>query len=97
MTEVDKAFLKYYGLDDSEIEHAEEEWNFREEDNYDLFKAGADCRQAEIDALKERIEKMKCCIEDLVYLGEFNENTVEEYLNYQVHEALKNAEQFIKE
>jgi len=47
--------------------------------------------------LEKQIEKMKCCINDLVHLGEFNENTDEEYLNYQVHEALKQAEQFIKE
>ena len=51
----------------------------------------------ELQELQEQIEKMKCCINDLVHLGEFNENTDEEYLNYQVHEALKNAEQFIKE
>ena len=46
--------------------------------------------------LKQQIEKMKCCINDLVHLGEFNEHTDEEYTNYQVHEALKNAEQFIR-
>ena len=32
----------------------------------------------------------------LVHLGEFNENTDEEYLNYQVHDVLKQAEQFLK-
>lgn len=47
--------------------------------------------------LEAQIEKMKCCINDLVHLGEFNEHTDEEYFNYQVHEALNNAEQFIKE
>ena len=47
--------------------------------------------------LKAQIEKMKCCINDLVHLGAFDEHTDEEYVNYQVHEALKNAEQFIKE
>ena len=52
---------------------------------------------ADLNKAKKQIEKMKCCINDLVHLGEFNENTDEEYLNYQVHEALKNAEQFIKE
>lgn len=50
-----------------------------------------------IAELEAQIEKMKCCINDLVHLGEFNEYTDEEYFNYQVHEALKNAGQFIKE
>ena len=50
-----------------------------------------------IERLEAQIEKMKCCINDLVHLGEFNEHTDEEYFNYQVHEALKNAGQFIKE
>jgi len=50
-----------------------------------------------IAELEAQIEKMKCCINDLVHLGEFNEYTDEEYLNSQVHEALNNAEQFIKE
>ena len=42
-----------------------------------------------ITALEAQIEKMKCCINDLVHLGEFDEHTDEEYVNYQVHEALK--------
>lgn len=45
----------------------------------------------------EQLTKAKEIIDDLVHLGEFNEHTDEEYVNYQVHEALKNAEQFIKE
>lgn len=48
-----------------------------------------------LERANKQIEKMKCCINDLVHLGEFNENTDEEYVNYQVHEALKNAEQFL--
>ena len=54
-------------------------------------------RDLEIKELEAQIEKMKCCINDLVHLGEFNEYTDEEYFNYQVHEALNNAGQFIKE
>lgn len=45
----------------------------------------------------EQLTKAKEIIDDLVHLGEFNEHTDEEYVNYQVHEALKNAEQFLKE
>lgn len=44
-----------------------------------------------------QLTKAKEIINDLVHLGEFNEHTDEEYFNYQVHEALKNAEQFISE
>ena len=44
-----------------------------------------------------QLTKAKEVINDLVHLGEFNEHTDEEYFNYQVHEVLKNAEQFIKE
>ena len=44
-----------------------------------------------------QLTKAKEIINDLVHLGEFNEHTDEEYLNSQVHEALKNAEQFLKE
>ena len=42
-----------------------------------------------------QLTKAKEIINDLVHLGEFNEDTDEEYFNYQVHEALKNAEQFL--
>ena len=35
---------------------------------------------------------MSNVINDLVHLGTFDENTDEEYVNYQVHEALKKAE-----
>lgn len=45
----------------------------------------------------DRLTNAKDIINDLVHLGEFNEHTDEEYFNYQVHEALKNAEQFLKE
>ena len=44
-----------------------------------------------------QLTKAKEVINDLVHLGEFNEHTDEEYFNYQVHEVLKNAEQFLKE
>ena len=44
-----------------------------------------------------QLTKAKEVINDLVHLGEFNEHTDEEYFNYQVHEVLKNAEQFISE
>lgn len=47
--------------------------------------------------LKDKLTKAKEIINDLVHLGEFNEYTDEEYFNYQVHEALKNSEQFLKE
>ena len=53
--------------------------------------------EIKVEELEKQIEKMKCCINDLVHLGEFNEHTDEEYFNYQVHEALNNAGQFIKE
>ena len=56
-----------------------------------------DKKNKQIAELKAQIEKMNCCINDLVHLGEFNEYTDEEYFNYQVHEALNNAGQFIKE
>ena len=46
---------------------------------------------------KEELATAKEIINDLVHLGEFNEHTNEEYFNYQVHEALKNAEQFLKD
>ena len=45
----------------------------------------------------DNLTKAKENINDLVHLGEFNEYTDEEYLNSQVHEALKNTEQFLKE
>lgn len=44
-----------------------------------------------------KLEEAKDIINCLVHLGEFNENTAEEYLNYQVHDTLKRAEQFLKE
>lgn len=51
--------------------------------------------QERIVELKSQIEKMKDCINDLVHLGEFDEDTDEEYTNYLVHEALQNAKQFL--
>ena len=50
---------------------------------------------AQISELQTQIAKMKENINCLVHLGEFNENTDEEYLNHQVHEALQNAYQFL--
>lgn len=47
--------------------------------------------------LVRKLTEAKDIINCLVHLGEFNENTDEEYLNYQVHDVLKQAEQFLKE
>ena len=77
-----------------------EEENTRLEGEREDFLANWYCDHiggCKVEELEKQIEKMKCCINDLVHLGEFNENTDEEYVNYQVHEALKNAEQFVKE
>lgn len=46
---------------------------------------------------REQLAEAKDIINCLVHLGEFNENTDEEYLNYQVHDVLKKAELFLKE
>lgn len=70
---------------------------FTREEVEQAYLAGAEPREKRIAELEAQIEKMRCCINDLVHLGEFDEHTDEEYLNYQVHEALKNAEQFLKE
>lgn len=47
--------------------------------------------------LVRKLTEAKDIINCLVHLGEFNENTDEEYLNYQVHDVLKQAEQFLEE
>jgi len=43
-----------------------------------------------------KLTEAKDIINCLVHLGDFNENTDEEYLNYQVHDVLKQAENFLK-
>ena len=51
----------------------------------------------ELTEAKEQLTQAKDIINCLVHLGEFNENTDEEYLNYQVHDVLKQAENFLSE
>lgn len=48
-----------------------------------------------IKNLEKQISDMSDLINDLVHLGTFDENTDEEYVNYQVHEALKKAEKYL--
>ena len=94
MAELKKEFEKYL-KDSSDYYDPREPLTERK-----LLQMWLDCaepREKRIEELEAQIEKMKCCINELVHLGEFDEYTDEEYLNYQVHEALKNAEQFIKE
>lgn len=69
------------------IEYYEEREKCEEKVNSDLKKIIAN--------LEAQISDMSDVINDLVHLGTFDENTDEEYLNYEVHEALKKAEKYM--
>ena len=71
----------------------------REHNDYELVEVYKKVEQLEKEnaKLKKQLDKARDIINCLVHLGEFNENTDEEYLNYQVHDVLKQAENFLKE
>lgn len=89
-------------IKDLEQENAELKEALAEQKQYNAFKCEdnkktIDNLKQENAELKKQLDKARDIINCLVHLGEFNENTVEEYLNYQVHDALKQAEQFLSE
>ena len=62
------------------------------EDRFALKDEEMGCVETDFNTFRSKAKEI---IDDLVHLGEFNEHTDEEYVNHQVHEALKNAEQFL--